>query len=254
MWKTLGDTSAKQPRTPACEDDGYIYIFRSKPDAFPGKKYVKIGKTKQMPEKRRRQWELGCKFEFIHIKDKNDKRFLHYHAVERIIKAELYNERRKYKCYKCKQEHELELGQDGVRSTATEHGEWFEVSEEKALKVVKKWRDWVIENDPYKPDGRLRARWLWKCTAGSFWMNGTEDDWNDWRKFDSVEIFRCVSNHLMKWLGGVLPPMIEILMARGAIFGLAIVWYFYAWGLNVGSFVAFLAAVFVLVYVLFRFY
>jgi T5orf172 domain len=254
MWKTWVDISKKPPRTPAVEEDGYIYIFRSKPDAFPGKKYVKIGKTQQTPEKRKRQWEQGCKFEFIHIEDKKDKRFLYYHAVERIIKAELYNERRKYKCNKCGKRHDLELGQDSVRSTKTEHGEWFEVSEEKALEVVNKWRDWVIENKPYKPDGSLRARWLWKCTAGSFWMNGTEDDWIDWRKFGSVDTFRCLLNHLMKWLGGVVPPMIEVLMAPGAIFGLALVWYFSAWGFTFGSCVAFLATVFVLVYFWFVLY
>ncbi|KAE9366724.1 hypothetical protein N431DRAFT_351113 [Stipitochalara longipes BDJ] len=247
IWKALTNTTAKLPRTPIIEEDGYIYIYKSK-NAFPGPKYVKIGKTRQAPNERIYKWETSCKFECIPIKDNNDKRFLHYHAVERIVHAELYNERRKYKCNECNQAHKLGFGAKYAKSPSTEHGEWFEISEEKALQVVNKWRDWVIKSDPYRPDGRIRARWLWKCTLGSFWMNGTEEDWIVWRDLNSLEIFRCVSNHFKKWLDVVLPPTVELLMARGAIFGLAPVWYFWAWGFNFGTCVVFLTAVLTLVY------
>ena len=245
MWKAWVDTSGKTPRTPAVEEDGYIYIFKSKPDAFPGSKYVKIGMTKQTPEKRIREWRSKCKleFEFIHIEDAKDKRFLHNRAVERIVHTELYNERRKYKCNLCGHKHDLELGAKDARRTPTEHGEWFEITEEKALEVVNKWRDWVIKNEPYRPDGSLRTRWEWKCKAASFWMNGTEADWIAWREFNSVENFRYVSLHLKNWLEKIIPPLWEILMARGAIFGLALIWYFWAWGFNFGSCYALLAAV-----------
>jgi hypothetical protein len=253
MWKAWSDAAGKLPRSPATEDDGYIYIFRSKPDAFPGPKYVKIGKTKQKPEERKDQWGKKCKFDFIHVEDENDKRFLHYHVVEKIIQAELYNERRKYKCNKCKNFHHLELGEGSILSTPTEHGEWFEVSEEKALEVVNKWRDWVIKNEPYRPDGTLHARWMWKCATGSFWMDGTEDDWIAWREYNWLETLKCVLHHFKMWLAGVSPLVMELLMAPGAAFGLALVWYFWAWGLNFGSCVTFLATVFVLVYFWFEF-
>ncbi|KAH8787352.1 T5orf172 domain-containing protein [Hyaloscypha sp. PMI_1271] len=259
MWKAWSGAPGKLPRSPATEDDGYIYIFRSKSDAFPGPKYVKIGKTKQKPEKRKDQWRGTCKFDFVHVEDENDKRFLHYHKVERIVHAELYNERRKYKCNKCnkcnkgKRFHHLELGEGSVLPTPTEHGEWFEVSEEKALEVVNKWRDWVIKNEPYRPDGTLHARWMWKCATGSFWMDGTEDDWIAWREYNWLEILKCVLHHFKMWVEGVSPLVMELLMAPGAAFGLALVWYFWAWGLNFGSCVTFLAAVFALMYFWFEF-
>lgn len=252
MWKAWVDTSGKTPRASALEEDGYIYIFRSKPDAFPGSKYVKIGMTKQTPEKRKRKWENQCNFECILIEDAKDKRFLHPQAVERIIHTELYNERRKYTCNECGHGHDLELGADGVRATATEHGEWFEITEVKALEVVNKWRDWVINTDPYRPDGSLRARWEWKCKAGSYWMNGTEADWIAWRGFNSVDTFRCVLKHLKNWLEEIIPPLMGILMARGAIFGLALIWYFWAWGFNFRSCFALLVAVSILAYLVFR--
>jgi hypothetical protein len=254
MWKAWVDTSGKIPRTSAIEDDGFIYIFRSKPDAFPGSKYVKIGMTKQTPEKRIRVWGKSCKFEFIHIEDAKDKRFLHNRAVERIIHTELYNERRKYKCNKCGHKHHLELGAVDARRTPTEHGEWFEITEEKALEVVNKWRDWVIKNEPYRPDGSLRARWEWKCKAGSFWMNGTEADWIAWREFNSVETFRCVLRHLKIWLEKIIPPLVDISMLPGAVYGLALIWYFCAWGFNFGSCFALLAAACIPVYSWWKFY
>jgi hypothetical protein len=137
--------------------------------------------------------------------------------------------------------------------TPTEHGEWFEVSEEKALEVVNKWRDWVIKNEPYRPDGTLHARWMWKCATGSFWMDGTEDDWIAWREYNWLEILKCVLHHFKMWLEGVSPLVMELLMAPGAAFGLALVWYFWAWGLNFGSCVTFIAAVFALMYFWFEF-
>ena len=253
MWKAWSGTSERVPRDPASEDGGYIYIFKSKADAFPGPRYVKIGKTKQIPERRRRQWELQCNFEAIHVKDDKDKRFVHYHAVEKIIHAELYNKRRKYLCNECKKFHYFKLGKNSSKSTQTEHGEWFEISEDEALQVVNKWRDWVIDNEPYRPDGTLRTRWVWKCAAGSFWMNGTEEDWAAWRKFHWFETLRCVLHHLKQWASRVLPLVIEILMMPETIFGLALMWYFSAWGFNIGSFVICLSGVFALVYLLLDF-
>lgn len=248
IWKAWSDTSARLPRDPTSEDDGYIYIFRSKANIFPGRRYVKIGRTKQIPEKRRRQWELKCKFEAIQVQDSKDKRFVHYRAVERIVHAELYNERRLYRCNECNKFHSLELGEGSSRSTPTEHGEWFEISEEQALQVVNKWRDWVIDNEPYRPDGMLRSRWVWKCAANSFWMKGTEEDWAAWRIFHWSENLRCLWHHLKQRAGRVLPLVMEILMTPETIFGLALVWYFSTWGFNVGSCVTILAAVFVLGY------
>lgn len=42
----------------------------------------------------------------------------------------------------------------------TEHGEWFEISETKALEVVNKWRNWIIHQAPYREDATLFSRWV----------------------------------------------------------------------------------------------
>jgi hypothetical protein len=250
MWNEWSESAKESSKRASSEDDGYIYIFRSRPDSFPGRNYVKIGMTKQMPEKRKKEWEGKCKFEFIHIEDGNDKRFFHYGKAEKIIHAELYNERRKFKCNKCHRCHDLELGEDTTRRTATEHGEWFEISEEKALEVVNKWRNWIILKKPYRYDGTLRAIWTWKCRVVSICMQGTEADWIAWRGFNRFETLQYFSYHFKEVLRRALPPAFEFLMTPGAIFGPAIVWYFWAFGVNLGSCLAFLAALLVLAYAL----
>jgi hypothetical protein len=59
----------KHPLSKFNQDQGFIYIFKS--PLYPG--YVKIGKTKQTPEKRITQWRGQCEFTCIHIKDENEK-------------------------------------------------------------------------------------------------------------------------------------------------------------------------------------
>ncbi|KAL2069846.1 hypothetical protein VTL71DRAFT_14525 [Oculimacula yallundae] len=152
-------------------DQGFIYIFKS--DACPG--HVKIGKTKQMPEIRTTQWSKQCKFTCIHIVHPDDKSFYHYGLVEKLVEAELWNLRRKFKCGNCKKqsshEYELEKG-------PTEHGEWYEITETQALEIVQKWRKWFVEYEPYLQTGALRQYWKWKHDQA---MKGGEVDWVKWR-------------------------------------------------------------------------
>jgi hypothetical protein len=161
-------------------NEGSIYIFKS--DIYPG--YVKIGKTKQQPEQRIIQWEKQCKFSCIHILDHDDKFFLHYGRVEELVQAELWNERRKFKCKKCGSKHKLELGESEDKST--EHGEWYEISETRALEVVEKWRRLIVQRQPYLKKGILRDFWEWKCRQA---MEKKEVDWAKWVLFDWFDIF-----------------------------------------------------------------
>jgi T5orf172 domain len=162
------------------KSEGSIYIFKS--DIYPG--YVKIGKTKQRPEQRITQWEKQCKFTCIHISDHNDKFFLHYGRVEELVQAELWNERRKFKCKKCGSKHKLELGKS--EDKGTEHGEWYEISETRALEVVEKWRRLIVQRQPYLKNGILRDFWGWKCRQA---MEKKEVDWAKWVLFDWFDIF-----------------------------------------------------------------
>ena len=85
-------------------------------------------------------------------------------------------------------------------------------------------------------------------------MNGTEADWIAWREFNSVDTFRCVLKHLKNWLEIIIPPLMDILMLKGAIFVLALIWYFWAWGFNFGSCFALLAAVSIVAYLVDQLY
>ncbi|KAL5327962.1 hypothetical protein ACEPPN_005668 [Leptodophora sp. 'Broadleaf-Isolate-01'] len=164
-------------------DPGFIYIFKS--DACPG--HVKIGKTKQKPETRISQWSKGCKFTCIHVVHPDDKSFYHYGVVEKLVEAELWNMRRKFKCGECKKKtsHKHDLRGKG----RTEHGEWYEITEAHALEIVQKWRKWVVEREPYLQTGVLRQHWKWKHDQA---MKGGDVDWVKWcspSRFEHVQYF-----------------------------------------------------------------
>ncbi|PVH86309.1 hypothetical protein DL98DRAFT_650338 [Cadophora sp. DSE1049] len=164
-------------------DPGFIYIFKS--DECPG--HVKIGKTKQKPEIRISQWSKGCKFTCIHVAHPDDKSFYHYGVVEKLVEAELWNMRRKFKCGECKYKasHEHNLGKRGP----TEHGEWYEITETHALEIVQKWRKWIVEREPYLQTGVLRQHWKWKHDQA---MKGGDVDWVKWRlsnRYEYVQYF-----------------------------------------------------------------
>lgn len=121
---------------------GYIYIFTL--PSCPG--FVKIGKTKIAPQDRVSQQRNACRLPYGLIEDSNDKPFREYGAVERLVMAELYNCRRKFECSKCR----------------NVHGEWYEVSKEKALEVVERWRRWMVLGEPYANNGLLNPFWVRK--------------------------------------------------------------------------------------------
>jgi hypothetical protein len=111
--------------------DGYIYMFTT--DKYKG--HVKIGSTKKMPEDRVEEWTYRCKTTGEYIPDPNIKPFRHYRIVESIVHAALYNERRKIACGECNRLHLF--SPEGDKKM---HGEWFEVPEDRALKIIEKWR------------------------------------------------------------------------------------------------------------------
>ena len=193
---------SKHPLSKFNQDQGFIYIFKSL--KYPG--YVKIGKTKQTPEERISDWKTKCKFTCHHIKDENDKRFQYYGIVELLVQAELWNERRKFKCPKCKTKHRLELG----KSKNTEHGEWYGITEAHALQVVEKWRNWVVTQRPYRHDGVLRDVWKWKHNQAMELGNGKEVDWIKWCCLSSLERLLYYLHSVHTFLRVVIPAMAAI--------------------------------------------
>lgn len=212
---------------------GYVYIFKS--DRFPG--YVKIGSTVNAPDIRIKQWGTNCKFKAIQITDTNDKSFMFCRIVEQIVHAELYNEQRILYCNECRMRHILKMVRKGAGGAKlglrpTEHGEWFEVSETKALEVVNKWRDWMIHQEPYKKDATLCSGWVWKHDMGAKWMSGTEAEWEVWRQFGGLDEFRLWLYDLGKWLREVSPPFWKLVNSRGSAFVLVPTVYFGIVGVN----------------------
>jgi hypothetical protein len=217
---------------------GYVYIFKS--TRYSG--CVKIGSTVKEPDDRIKQWGSACKFIPIHVTDENDKAFRFCRIVEQIVHAELYNEQKKFYCDECKSKHyfsmtkrEAGTGKKELELRPSEHGEWFEVSEEKAKEVVNKWRDWVIHQEPYNQDATLRSCWLWKHDMATKRLKGTDAEWDAWRQFDWLDIIHFVWYGFNKWLGEVSPPLQILLNSSGSVFVLATGFHLWAFGVNLAS-------------------
>jgi hypothetical protein len=216
--RLLRKTVSPKPPLPTVDtSEGFIYIFKA--DIYPG--YVKIGKTKQQPEQRITQWEKQCKFTCIHISDPNDKFFQHYGIVEELVQAELWNERRKFKCRECGTGHKLELGERNDKGT--EHGEWYEISETHALEVVEKWRQWIVHRQPYFLHGVLRDFWKWKHQQA---MNEKEVDWAKWVLLDGLDVFWYGLYCVRTQLTALSPSITTVIMLPGLVLVVIPLFYF----------------------------
>jgi hypothetical protein len=214
-------------------DPGFIYIFTS--PIYPG--HVKIGKTQRKSEDRVRKWATQCKFTCHHVKDLCDRRFRYHSTVEKLVQEELCNDRRKFRCWKCKtgtvhrlnvndkrgksdkenlhegDPEEVEPQEAEPQEGGTDHGEWYEISENRALYVVERWRKWIIEETPYKNDGTLNEQWLWKhgCTNDSTAMV----DWDEWVHSSQVETLRYAIHYADKELRDLWPHLMPVLKSAG---------------------------------------
>ena len=141
MQKPLSDK--KEP------DKGRIYTLRML--SHPG--YVKIGRTENTILKRKKQIDACFPYGLEIINEDDHCKSPNHTRIEALVHAELQNHRRYFKC-PCRRKargklHECE-GNDGM----TQHGEWFQIDEDKACEVVNRWRKWM-SMDPYS-DGNLR--------------------------------------------------------------------------------------------------
>ena len=124
--------------------DGYIYILEDKNQ--PG--YLKIGRTTAYPHDRSRQIQR-CKV--VHPELVKGQKFTTvqcHKLLERIIFADLWNERQRFDCSKCGKKHE----------------EWFKMSKEEALLRVKLWQKWM-QREPYDSQGVLKHEWQKRIEA-----------------------------------------------------------------------------------------
>ena len=130
--------------------EGYIYVLE---DPFcPG--YVKIGRTEHSAETRVGAQAKDCGRAYKLVKDLNSVRFRYHAIVETLVHIELLPHRRKFACGKCKQKENPDKPQL--------HDEWFKIGFEEALKVVHRWRSWVIHGRPFDSFGYLQDYWTRK--------------------------------------------------------------------------------------------
>lgn len=132
------------PLTPGDRDKfGFIYVFWH----IGSFGWVKIGYATDVPV-RHRQWAEQCKVKDVQEAMHSDAKYhvipvQHRLRVERLVQAELKDERREEPC---------------CRGCGVDHKEWFEVSQQRALKVVEKWTDWIWRRQPYDlSTGMLKA-------------------------------------------------------------------------------------------------
>jgi hypothetical protein len=117
------------------EEDGIIYVL-SDPKR---QSLLKIGRSND-PEKRSKQHTEKCGIPlrciFASNRVKNVKR------AERLIHIDLKHLIKRWNCDRCSRKHH----------------EWFEVEEEIAKEIVKKWTRWINEQNPYF-NGQLEPLW-----------------------------------------------------------------------------------------------
>jgi hypothetical protein len=122
---------AISPLGPKDYGPGFIYLYWDK-------KYfgmVKIGYTNNLA-RRLDQWNTKCKSQnAYHSSTESQVNMPHVHRVEQLIHTELKKYRLRRKCDGC----------------GTMHKEWFEATEAHVVKVLKKWREWILQ-EPYEQD------------------------------------------------------------------------------------------------------
>ncbi|ELR03920.1 hypothetical protein GMDG_06451 [Pseudogymnoascus destructans 20631-21] len=150
------------------KEKGFVYMYKL--DSSEGN--VKIGKSKQKHGLRVKQWANSCKLPFERISDPDDKRFLYYGIVEKLVHTELSNSRKTYECGTCKKN-----GRKQKEDAKADHAEWFKVAEPDALEVVERWRGWLVRHQPYGKDGALRGIWIWKHRK---LLEANTDNFKEW--------------------------------------------------------------------------
>lgn len=123
------------------KEKGSIYFYKVKPRDSEVN-LMKIGRTQSHPKKRLRQIQGICKHLVCEEHAKAIARDVPFHGfAEKLIHTELSNYQHKFKCV-----------------CGTEHTEYFQVSEEIAVKVFERWRDFCHE-EPWDAKGIILPMW-----------------------------------------------------------------------------------------------
>ncbi|KAH8771104.1 hypothetical protein F5883DRAFT_666629 [Diaporthe sp. PMI_573] len=120
---------------------GSIYFFKVKPRGCE-LRLLKIGSTQQRTKERLNQIQANCRHEEIEEHPKAVSREIPFHRfAEKLIHAELRNYQHQFQCV-----------------CGTRHTEYFQVSEDIAVKVFERWRDFCQEK-PWDKRGKVLPQW-----------------------------------------------------------------------------------------------
>lgn len=104
------------------------------------------------------------------------------------------------------------------------HEEWFEVTEKHALEVVERWRGWLIQQQPYWMDGKLRGIWIWKRNK---LLKANTVDFKEWFILtwsdQPAYAWHRIDDHLKKELPAMLQSSLFINVALVAVTSLCCV-------------------------------
>jgi hypothetical protein len=121
------------------KNGGNIYLYtysESYHDAHP---YIKIGFAQDV-SKRMREWKYQCSYE---AKVLGEFPAEHYVKVEKIVHAQLWNQRKREK---------------GCPACNIRHKEWFQVDAMTASKIIALWTGWM-RREPYDEEGNILDKW-----------------------------------------------------------------------------------------------
>ncbi|KAJ6780086.1 hypothetical protein PWT90_01015 [Aphanocladium album] len=141
--RELLNTDPKRPSENEV-NDGYVYLYQ-----VPGNdSLVKIGFTTRDVTTRHEEWKQSChRVPTVHFPTAATcKAVPHARRLERLVHAELMEQRVRIYCERCEKQHI----------------EWFEVSVAKGIEVIEKWSRWM-EGRPYeKRKTRAVVKWYLK--------------------------------------------------------------------------------------------
>ncbi|KAF4828668.1 hypothetical protein CGCTS75_v007244 [Colletotrichum tropicale] len=171
-------------------ESGEIYLFTIK-SATTDVELLKLGRTQADTDTRRKQIKSVCKVKQIGENKRAISENVPFHGyAEKLAHTELVNFRHHWDC-----------------TCGREHQEYFDVSEDVALEVFERWRDFCNKK-PWTSDGKILPVWEqrlndWKPTCSGreheFDHSGLAKNWSEFTSHTPTTIELYVSDAIRLW-------------------------------------------------------